>query len=62
MRGKLGAKSRRVHIFYAMVFLSLAAAAGQAIDASLNAPDFGDFHRRILAGEVTRSYSARRFT
>jgi hypothetical protein len=45
-----------------MVFLSLAGAAGQAIDTSLNAPDFGGFHRRILAGEVTASYSTGWFT
>jgi aminoglycoside phosphotransferase (APT) family kinase protein len=42
-----------MHIFYAMVFLSLAAAAGTAVDASLGAPDFGSFHRRILAGEMS---------
>ena len=41
------------HLFYAMVFLSLAAAAGKAIDASLDAPDFKSFHRRILAGEMS---------
>jgi aminoglycoside phosphotransferase (APT) family kinase protein len=44
------------HIFYAMVFLSLAAAAGKAIDmtidTSLDAPGVTAFHRRILAGEV----------
>jgi len=40
------------HIFYAMVFLSLAA-AGKAIDTSLDAPDFRGFHRQILAGEVS---------
>jgi aminoglycoside phosphotransferase (APT) family kinase protein len=42
-----------MHIFYAMVFLSLAAAAGKAVDASLGAPDFRSFHRRILAGEMS---------
>jgi hypothetical protein len=41
------------HIFYAMVFLSLAAAAGKAIDTNLEAPDFRGFHRRILAGQVS---------
>jgi hypothetical protein len=41
------------HIFYAMVFLSLAAAAGKAIDTSVDTPDFRGFHRRILAGEVS---------
>jgi aminoglycoside phosphotransferase len=41
------------HIFYAMIFLSLAAAAGKAIDASLDAPDFQGVHRRIMAGEVS---------
>jgi aminoglycoside phosphotransferase (APT) family kinase protein len=42
-----------MHVFYAMVFLSLAAAAGKATDTSLDAPDFRGFHRRILAGEVS---------
>jgi hypothetical protein len=42
-----------MHIFYAMAFLSLAAAAGKAVDPSLGAPDFRSFHRRILAGEVS---------
>jgi aminoglycoside phosphotransferase (APT) family kinase protein len=41
-----------MHVFYAMVFLSLAAAAGEAVDSRLDAPDFRDFHRRILAGDV----------
>jgi aminoglycoside phosphotransferase (APT) family kinase protein len=41
------------HIFYAMVFLSLAAAAGKAIDTRVEAPDFRGFHRRMLAGEVS---------
>ena len=41
------------HIFYALVFTSLAAAAGKAIDTSLDAPEFRGFHRRILAGEVS---------
>jgi aminoglycoside phosphotransferase (APT) family kinase protein len=45
------------HIFYAMVFLSLAAAAGKAIDMTIDsiqdAPDFRGMHRRILAGEVS---------
>jgi aminoglycoside phosphotransferase (APT) family kinase protein len=42
-----------MHMFYAMVFLSLAAAAGKATDTSLDAPDFRGFHRRMLAGEVS---------
>jgi aminoglycoside phosphotransferase (APT) family kinase protein len=42
-----------MHIFYAMVFLSLAAAVGKAIDTSVDAPDFRGVHRRILAGEVS---------
>jgi aminoglycoside phosphotransferase (APT) family kinase protein len=42
-----------LHIFYAMIFLSLAATAGRSIDTSLSAPDFGDFHDRILSGEVS---------
>jgi len=41
------------HAFYAMVFLSLAAGAGKAVDTSVDTPDFRGFHRRILAGEVS---------
>jgi hypothetical protein len=41
------------HVFYALVFLSLAAGAGKAVDTRVEAPDFRDFHRRMLAGEVS---------
>jgi hypothetical protein len=41
------------HTFYAMVFLSLAAAAGKAVDTRVEAPDFRGFHRRMLASEVS---------
>jgi aminoglycoside phosphotransferase (APT) family kinase protein len=46
-----------MHMLYAMVFLSLAAGAGKAagkdIDTSVDAPDFKDFHCRMLAGDVS---------
>lgn len=42
-----------LHILYAMVFLPLAAAAGKAVDTNQDAPDFKDFHRKMLAGEVS---------
>lgn len=41
-----------IHISYAMVFMSLAAAAGVHIDPYAETPDFRDFHQRIIAGEV----------
>ena len=44
--------SQVAHIFYAMVFLSLAAAVSKAIDTSPAAADFRGFHRQILAGKV----------
>jgi aminoglycoside phosphotransferase (APT) family kinase protein len=46
-------KRQELHMLYAMVFLSLAAAAGKTTDTTQDAPDFGHFHRRMLAGEVT---------
>src|ERR1039458_9811132 len=39
------------HIFYAMAFLLLGS-SGRQLNLSENAPDFGDFRRRIWAGEV----------
>jgi hypothetical protein len=40
-----------VHMFYAAVFLLLGS-AGKPVNRSENLPSFGDFHRRIWAGEV----------
>ena len=40
------------HIVYATCFLSLAAAAGQSIAPEDPVPDFDEFHRRIISGEV----------
>jgi len=42
-----------LHNFFAITFLSLAAAAGKAVDTSLDASDFSSFHDRMLAGEVS---------
>jgi hypothetical protein len=39
------------HIFYAMAFL-LVDSSGKPVDRTENAPEFGDFGRRIWAGEV----------
>jgi aminoglycoside phosphotransferase (APT) family kinase protein len=41
-----------VHMFYAAVFLLLGS-AGKPISRAENLPSFGDFHRRIWAGEVS---------
>ena len=40
------------YIVYATCFLSLAAAAGQSIAPKASVPDFDDFHRRIVSGEI----------
>jgi aminoglycoside phosphotransferase (APT) family kinase protein len=40
------------HMFYAMVFL-LQGSTGKPPDASEPAPEFGEFHRRFWAGEVS---------
>jgi thiamine kinase-like enzyme len=41
------------HLYYGTVFLLLVARAGKPIDPSLDAPDFEDFHRRLVSGEVS---------
>jgi thiamine kinase-like enzyme len=41
------------HLYYGTVFLMLVAATGKPIAQSLDAPDFADFHRRLLSGEVS---------
>ncbi|MGA9882247.1 MAG: phosphotransferase [Candidatus Acidiferrales bacterium] len=41
------------HMGYAMVFMLLVARSGTPIDPSLDAPDFNDFHQRLLSGEVS---------
>jgi len=40
-----------VHLFYTTLLLLLAARAGTPIDPDRCAPDFRDFHKRLLAGE-----------
>jgi aminoglycoside phosphotransferase len=42
-----------LHMFYASIFMLLAAGAGVPIAADAQAPDFEDFHRRLLSGEIT---------
>jgi hypothetical protein len=41
-----------LHMLYAMFFLPLADAAGKAVDTGMDEPDFIEFHRRMLAGQV----------
>jgi thiamine kinase-like enzyme len=41
------------HLYYGTVFLLLVARAGKPIDPDLDAPDFADFHRRLVSGEVS---------
>ncbi len=41
-----------VHMFYAALLLSFAARAGISIDADMATPDFQDFHRRLISGEI----------
>jgi thiamine kinase-like enzyme len=50
-RARFFLMSQVVHMLSATVFLSLGS-AGKPIDLSENLPSFGDFHRRIWAGEV----------
>jgi hypothetical protein len=45
-------KRQIVHVIYASCFMLLAASAGASIEPDLNAPDFRDFHQRIISGEV----------
>jgi aminoglycoside phosphotransferase (APT) family kinase protein len=40
------------HVAYATLFLLLAASADVAVDPEMDAPEFRDFHRRIILGEV----------
>jgi thiamine kinase-like enzyme len=41
------------HIYYGTVFLLLIARAGKPIDPGLEAPDFADFHRRLVSGDIS---------
>lgn len=41
------------HLYYGTVFLLLVARAGKPIDPTLDAPDFDDFHDRLLSGAAT---------
>ena len=41
-----------LHVFYAAFLLVTAARAGASIDSMAIASDFGDFHRRLISGEV----------
>lgn len=41
-----------VHLFYATFLLLSAARSGRPIDSDLPAPDFTEFHRRVVSGEV----------
>jgi hypothetical protein len=41
-----------VHMFYAAYLMLLAARSGLPIAADMTAPDFRDFHQRLIADEV----------
>lgn len=43
---------QRVHMIYASCFMLLAASAGASIYPDLNAPEFRDFHQRVISGAV----------
>ncbi len=41
-----------VHLFYAALLMLMAAGSGTPVDPDLTAPDFKDFHQRLISGEV----------
>jgi aminoglycoside phosphotransferase (APT) family kinase protein len=41
-----------VHMFYISMFMLLAAGSAIPIDPDMTAPDFRDFHQRLISGEV----------
>ncbi len=41
------------HIFYVTIFMLLVAAAGKPIDPNLSAPDFREFHDRLMSGQAS---------
>jgi aminoglycoside phosphotransferase (APT) family kinase protein len=41
-----------LHVFYAAFLLVTASRAGVSIDSTATRPDFDDFHRRLISGEV----------
>jgi aminoglycoside phosphotransferase (APT) family kinase protein len=41
-----------LHVFYAAFLLVTASRSGAAIDSTATRPDFDDFHRRLISGEV----------
>jgi aminoglycoside phosphotransferase (APT) family kinase protein len=42
-----------IHLFYGAMFMRLAAASGTPVDPDLGAPPFREFHRRLLAAELS---------
>lgn len=51
-RARLFLMQQIVSVGYAAIFASIAARAGLAWEPEAPVPDFGDFHRRIVAGEL----------
>jgi Ser/Thr protein kinase RdoA (MazF antagonist) len=47
-----------LHVFYAAFLFVTAARAGAAIDPTATRPDFDDFHRRLISGEVDLTTAA----
>ena len=44
--------SQLVHMFYAAMFMLLAARSGIAVDPQMTAPDFREFHQQLIAREI----------
>ncbi len=41
-----------MHVFYLVVFMRIAVAAGESVDPDAIVPDFRDFHNRMRSGEI----------
>jgi thiamine kinase-like enzyme len=52
-RARFFLMQQAAHLSYGTVFLLLVARADKAIEQSLDAPDFEEFHRRLVSGEAS---------
>ncbi len=52
-RARLFLVQQAAHLYYGTAFLLLVARAGKPIAPNLDAPDFADFHRRLVSGGVS---------
>ena len=51
-RARFTLMRQAVHLFYAALLMLMAAGSGTPIDPDMTAPDFRDFHQRLISGEV----------